>query len=89
MARWICISQWIVPAIRITIQGLRVGWIWHYAVGRNKPPDHRIIKPGLEVIESKLIILFLAREGMKYIREAGIMGNLGSGLQYCNLRKGI
>ncbi len=55
MSTWINILQRIVEAITVSIQTLRIQWIGHNSIGRDKPADVSVIITGIIEVEPGLI----------------------------------
>jgi hypothetical protein len=59
MPRRVSIPHRVVFRIRVPVQILRVGRIRHDGIGRDEPPQHRVIVPGV-VVQQPGVVTILA-----------------------------
>jgi len=83
--RQVHILQRIIQAITITVKALRKFRQLHKWVGREKPPNYKVVEPTYHIDNLKLGLVFVAGEAA-----AGeVMDELCENLSHCNFHQDL
>ena len=74
MPRWIHILQWVIAAVRIPVQRLRVAGAGHNTVRLDEPAQLGVVVAGTVIVQPGVVVEDLAGEAVRDVERLRVVG---------------